>query len=305
MHLVEGSSAHAGPARPRAERSAARAAGSSTTSPAAPRAGSCSGSRCSTRWSSGSRGSRSRPSTRVLLVGAVARAGAGLFVLVIGFRGEERPGPLGLAGGGRSTPSASPSSSPRATLLVLGRIGPDDSLDVVAGRIAIELVPVTLGVSIANHLLPRGRRARHGRRRPRRRPRTSSPTLLDLFAAGAGALLLSLNIAPTDEVRMIASELGEPRLVAARALLAARELRRRVRGGARRPAAPAPDRGRAAEPADGDRRVVRHRAAGLRPASPGSWAGSRTTRRSARCWAQVVVLGLPGAVGAAAGRLAV
>ena len=37
---------------------------------------------------------------------------------------------------------------------MLGRIGPGDDLDVVAGRIAIQLVPVTLGVSIANHLLP-------------------------------------------------------------------------------------------------------------------------------------------------------
>jgi putative integral membrane protein (TIGR02587 family) len=132
-------------------------------------------------------------------------------VVVIGFRDQDRPAigslvleALDAVGIGIVVTLA--------TLFVLGRIGPDMSLDVVTGRVALELLPVTLGVSIANHLLPKtGSRTTddEGRDAGRR----FSPTLLDLFAAAAGALLLSLNIAPTDEVRMIAGELGEVRLV--------------------------------------------------------------------------------------------
>jgi putative integral membrane protein (TIGR02587 family) len=98
-------------------------------------------------------------------------------------------------------------------LLVLGRIGPDTPLESALGRLTIELLPVSLGVAIANHILPRD-----GDRRQtddeRRGGSSRNPTLRDLVAAGGGALLLSLNIAPTDEVSMLASELSELQLVA-------------------------------------------------------------------------------------------
>ena len=227
------------------------------------------------------------------------------FVLVIGFRGEERPDVAGPRGRGGRRRRHRASSSPRHAARAGTHRARSDDLDVVAGRIAIELVPVTLGVSIANQLLPRGGGARTRRRATARAERRVNPTLLDLFAAGAGALLLSLNIAPTDEVRMIAGELGESRLVAARPVLACWSATwscssRRSATSTR----PASDRGRAAAPADGDRRLVRGRAARLRARDV---ARGRLPRRpvARRVLAQVVVLGLPGGRRGSGGGLAV
>ncbi len=146
-----------------------------------------------------------------LLLVAAAVVLAFVFVLVIGFRGEERPGRMALLAEAVDAVGIAILVT-AVTLLVLGRIGPGDNLDVIAGRVAIELLPVTLGVSVANHLLPRGR-SREGGDDDRDAGVRVNPTVRDLFAAAAGALLLSLNIAPTDEVRDIASELQEPRLV--------------------------------------------------------------------------------------------
>ena len=98
------------------------------------------------------------------------------------------------------------------SLAVLGRIGPATPLDAVLGRIAIELLPVSLGVAIANHILPRAE-DRQGSTEDRQGGGWQSPTVRDLVAAGGGALLLSLNIAPTEEVDLLAAELHELQLV--------------------------------------------------------------------------------------------
>jgi putative integral membrane protein (TIGR02587 family) len=190
-----------------------------------------------------------------------------------------------------------------ATLLVLGRIDPTQDLDVIAGRVAIELVPVTLGVSIANQLLPRSgsRRATDDDRAGAER---LNPTLIDLFAAGAGALLLSLNIAPTDEVRIIAGELPEWRLVLLvlftllvsyvivfEASLGDQKGRRSTGGLLQRPL---------------EETVASYVVALVVSATVIWLVGAYPDDPSlGTVLGQVVVLGMPAAVGAAAGRLAV
>jgi putative integral membrane protein (TIGR02587 family) len=224
------------------------------------------------------------------------------FVIVIGFRGDDRPGRAALLAEALDAVAIAVVVT-TATLLVLGRIGPDDSLDVIVGRIAIELLPVTLGVSIANHLLPRAG-SRQGDDEDRDAEAGVSPTLRELFAAAAGALLLSLNIAPTDEVRMIAGELGELRLVALvlfsllisyivvfEADLGDQHRRRRSKGILQGPL----------------EETVAAYVVALLVCGGGAWlVGAFPDDPSlGTVLGQVVVLGVPGALGAAAGRLAV
>jgi putative integral membrane protein (TIGR02587 family) len=224
------------------------------------------------------------------------------FVLVIGFRGDERPGFLGYVAEALDAVGIAIAVT-ALTLLVLGRIRLDDDLDVIAGRIAIQLVPVTLGVSIANHLLPRagGRVTGEDDRTAEQRV---NPTLLDLFAAAAGALLLSLNIAPTDEVRVIAGELGEPRLIAVvlfsllvsyvvvfEAELGDQYGRRETKGLLQSPVT----------------ETVASYVVALVVCGLVTWlvGGFPDDPSPGAVLSQIVVLALPGALGAAAGRLAV
>ena len=100
------------------------------------------------------------------------------------------------------------------TLFMLGKIDAGTSLDITLGRIAIELLPVSLGVAVANHILPR-QEDRQGQEEDRQagKPLNTNATTRELVASGGGALLLSLNIAPTDEVAILAAELNELQLV--------------------------------------------------------------------------------------------
>jgi putative integral membrane protein (TIGR02587 family) len=301
MHPVEGSSAHASSARPGtgAERGAARGELHDLARGAA--GGFLFGIPLLYTMELWFKGLSISAFHAVLLV-ALSLALALAFVLVIGFRGEERPGPLGFVAEAIDAVGIAILVA-ALTLLVLGRIAPDDDLDVIAGLIAIQLVPVTLGVSIANHLLPRagGRVTGEDDRDAERR---INPTLLDLFAAAAGALLLSLNIAPTDEVRMVAGELGEPRLVVLvvfsllvsylvvfEAELGNQHQRRQTEGVLQRPLT----------------ETVASYVVALLVCALVTWlvGGFPDDPSPGAVLAQVVVLGLPGALGAAAGRLAV
>lgn len=137
---------------------------------------------------------------------------AAVFVVTIGFRQEN---PLRARDIAAETVDAVGISLvvTVVSLLLLGRIDLGTPLDIVVGRIAIELLPVSLGVAIANHLLPR-QGNREGDKDDRDSGSTINPTVRELVAAAAGALLLSLNMAPTDEIAMLVGELSEFQLVA-------------------------------------------------------------------------------------------
>ena len=102
------------------------------------------------------------------------------------------------------------------TLVLLHQIQFDDPLDVIVGRLSVTAVPVSLGVSVANHILAphasrtepeEGEKESHGNGAWR-------AALLDLGASFAGALALSLNIAPTDEIPMLTNEVPKFHLAA-------------------------------------------------------------------------------------------
>jgi len=91
-----------------------------------------------------------------------------------------------------------------ALLLLLGRIHSTLSMANIVGMIALASVPTSLGFALGNALAPLGggegadEMKGHGG---------------ELLAAGAGAVVLCLNIAPTEEPILLAYELDVIRLV--------------------------------------------------------------------------------------------
>lgn len=95
-----------------------------------------------------------------------------------------------------------------AVLYLLREITPDTPTSVVIGKAVYEAFPFCLGISVANHFL-RGERTEGDEDAAS----TSSPddgmsaTAKDLGATVIGSVFVALNIAPTDEVPMIAAAL--------------------------------------------------------------------------------------------------
>jgi putative integral membrane protein (TIGR02587 family) len=97
-------------------------------------------------------------------------------------------------------------------LWALGQVGDGQPASIAVGRIAVAVAPVSLGVAIANHLLPReGSRfdpdpgdatAARGQR-PRR---GWTLTFLELGAAAAAAIFLCVTIVPLDDLDAITTE---------------------------------------------------------------------------------------------------
>ncbi|MGH2558538.1 MAG: TIGR02587 family membrane protein [Thermomicrobiales bacterium] len=93
------------------------------------------------------------------------------------------------------------------TLTLIHQITLDQPLNVVIGRIAVGALPVSLGVSIANHILaPRESRTGSPDEGNEEQADIVQGVVIDFGAAFAGALFLSLNIAVTDETIMLATE---------------------------------------------------------------------------------------------------
>ncbi|MEO7270017.1 MAG: TIGR02587 family membrane protein [Knoellia sp.] len=85
-----------------------------------------------------------------------------------------------------------------AILVLLRELTTDTPLGAGLGKVLYEALPFCLGIGVARHLLSGGRSSTE-------EPRGSSATLADLGATTVGAVFVSLSIAPTDEVPMIAS----------------------------------------------------------------------------------------------------
>lgn len=97
-----------------------------------------------------------------------------------------------------------------AVLVVLREITATTPVDVAVGKIVYEAVPFCIGAGVAKHFF----------RKSRDEPDDGSPptkridaTLADLGATTVGAIFISLNIAPTDEVPMLAAAMGPHWLV--------------------------------------------------------------------------------------------
>ncbi|MBA2518173.1 MAG: TIGR02587 family membrane protein [Chloroflexia bacterium] len=101
-------------------------------------------------------------------------------------------------------------------LVVLYRIRLGDPLGIGVGRIVVAAIPISLGIAIANHLISRNdsRTEEESDGEGAQQSSTSLAnvpprTLLELGATAAGALFFCFNIAPTEEVRRLATELPE------------------------------------------------------------------------------------------------
>ena len=191
-----------------------------------------------------------------------------------------------------------------AMLVLIREINPDTPLGAGLGKVLYESVPFCLGVGVARHLMGGGTssdsEAAAGREDDS--PTTGGSTVGDLGAALVGAVFVALSIAPTDEIPMIASALTPVWVLA---LMAAslvvsyaivfvagfsnQERRQQQQGALQRP--------------------ITETAVCYLIALLAAFALLWMFQRGMRPWpdllTQTVVLGLPAAVGGAAGRLAI
>ena len=91
-------------------------------------------------------------------------------------------------------------------LYALGRIEPELGIATVVGRIAVLAIPVSFGTALASTLLSDEEEGGG---------REAAGPIGELFVAAGGALYFALNIAPTDEVRLVGSEADTPLLLIA------------------------------------------------------------------------------------------
>jgi len=103
-------------------------------------------------------------------------------------------------------------------LALLRQITPQTPLDEGLGKVIYESVPFTLGVALANQFLRGDRNPSSGSSNSRARGNgQASPklhaTLSDLGATAIGSVLIAFNIAPTDEVPLLAAAVPAPGLL--------------------------------------------------------------------------------------------
>ncbi len=195
-----------------------------------------------------------------------------------------------------------------AILVVLGEVDGSTPLEVIAGKGAYELLPVCIGIGVANTLL-KGRPDAAGEEDDGGEPMQSTGSasginrsIADLGAGLVGALFVSLAIAPTDEVPMVAARRGPlwQLVFVASSLLIAYAIVY-VADFSGQPSRHGPD-GLLQHPVV---ETLISYIAGLAVA----WAllalFQRSDVPSSVLFAQVIVLGMPAAIGGAAGRLAV
>ena len=90
-------------------------------------------------------------------------------------------------------------------LVVLREITTATPADVIVGKIVYEAVPFAIGAGVAKHFFRERRDASDDGDTPSTR---LDATVADVGATTIGAVFVSLNIAPTDEVPMLAAAMG-------------------------------------------------------------------------------------------------
>lgn len=91
-------------------------------------------------------------------------------------------------------------------LFVLGRLEPEAGVGTVVGRVVLQAIPVAFGTALASTVLSEEEEGGG---------REAVGPIGELFVAAGGALYFALNIAPTDEVRVLGSEADTPLLLIA------------------------------------------------------------------------------------------
>jgi putative integral membrane protein (TIGR02587 family) len=93
-------------------------------------------------------------------------------------------------------------------LTVLNRIQPGDPLGSVLGKVIVQAVPLSIGAAVANAIFgPHGERSRAGDEENGESQSAGKAFIADFGATLIGAIFVSFSIAPTDEIPMLAAEL--------------------------------------------------------------------------------------------------
>jgi putative integral membrane protein (TIGR02587 family) len=93
-------------------------------------------------------------------------------------------------------------------LTVLNRIELGDPLESVLGKVIAQAVPLCIGAGVANAIFgPHGERSREGEEGSEGEQSPRQAFITDFSATIIGAIFLAFSIAPTDEVPMLAAEL--------------------------------------------------------------------------------------------------
>lgn len=145
-------------------------------------------------------GSTMSPLKLLLLIGLSFVVVLG-FNAVSGFRRERTPAQLivdSIQGLGLSVLIAA------AMLFLLGRLEPELGLATLVGRVGLLSIPVAFGTALASTVL--SEQEEGGGVEP-------VGSLGRLFVAAGGSLYFALNVAPTDEVKLIGSEADVPLLL--------------------------------------------------------------------------------------------
>ena len=92
-------------------------------------------------------------------------------------------------------------------LLILNRIGLADPLDSIIGKVIIEAVPLSIGAAVGNAFFSSGR-ASGVEKGEEQEGRVGRAALRDMGATAAGAIFVAFSVAPTQEIPILAVELG-------------------------------------------------------------------------------------------------
>jgi putative integral membrane protein (TIGR02587 family) len=96
-------------------------------------------------------------------------------------------------------------------LLALNRIAPGDPIQSILGHITVEMVPLSIGAALANAVFATGK-SREGSGGGAT-PNGLLEVARDVSATAIGALFVSFSIAPTEEVPMLAAGMTLPHLL--------------------------------------------------------------------------------------------
>lgn len=229
------------------------------------------------------------------------------FVSVTGFRGRKAGSRHPLTEALEATGMAVIAAVVLLTLL--HQILPGMPLDVLVGRIAVDMLPISLGVSVAHQILaPNDSRTGENESAAGddagEDQKHLPPLVMDVGAAFAGALFLALSIAPTEEVPMLATEVPVAYLpvvvifslvvtyaIVFEAGFGGRDQRRQTSGLFQRPAT----------------ETVLAYVTSLLVCAIILWLYGQIDFGDEwfTAYSQIIILGLPASIGAAAGRLAV
>ena len=142
--------------------------------------------------------------------------------------------------------------SATVVLVLLREITSDTPFAVALGKVIYEATPFAIGVAVARHVFSRSRDQSDDTARRSSDRNGVRGTVADLGATFIGAMFIAFNIAPTDEIPMLAAASSPLALLALMARVAGDLVRHRVRGWLRRSGEAPRAAGRPPAPCDGD-----------------------------------------------------